>query len=118
MTWMLQRAVGPQVATAMTLFGQVVGAEEAVRTGLALRAVDGDHDALVAAAVVLAAPAAAAPRELVVSIKRSMRATWAMDDHDEATETELVAQLESMQGPAFAELLTAMRARISRSSSS
>lgn len=118
MTWMLQRAVGPQVATAMTLFGQIVAAEEAVRTGLALRAVDGDHDALVAAAVELAGPAAAAPRELVVSIKRSMRATWAMHEHDEATETELVAQLESMQGPAFAELLAAMRARISGSTRS
>lgn len=115
MTWMLQRAVGPQVATAMTLFGQVVGAEEAVRTGLALRAVDGDHDALVDAAVELAAPAGAAPRDLVVSIKRSMAATWAMHDHDEATEVELVAQVASMEGPAFAELLAAMRAKISGS---
>jgi enoyl-CoA hydratase len=116
MTWMLQRAVGPQVATAMTLFGHMVGADEAVRTGLALRGVDGDHDALIAAARELAAPAGAAPRDLVVSIKRSLRSTWSMHDHDEATETELTAQLESMESPAFAELLAAMRARITGSS--
>lgn len=115
MTWMLQRIVSPQTATAMTLFGKAVGAEEAVRTGLALHAVDGDHDALVTAAVELAGPAAAAPRELVTSIKRSMRTTWALHEHDEAMETELVAQLESMEGPAFAELLAAMRAKISSS---
>lgn len=115
MTWMLQRAVGPQVATAMTLFGQKVDAAEAVRTGLALRSVDGDHDALIAAARDLAAPAGVAPRDLVTSIKRSMRATWAMHDHDEATETELVAQLASMESPAFAELLAAMRAKITGS---
>lgn len=118
MTWMLQRAVSPQVATAMTLFGQIVGADEAVRTGLALRAVDGDHDALITAARELAAPAGAAPRDLVVSIKRSMRATWSMHDHGEATETELAAQLESMESPAFAELLAALRAKITGSSRS
>lgn len=115
MTWMLQRAVGPQLAYAMTLLGQVIGADEAVRTGLALRSVDGDHDALIAAARELAAPAGAAPRDLVMSIKRSMRATWSMHDHAEATETELVAQVRSMDSPAFAELLAAMRAKITGS---
>ena len=114
MTWMLQRVVGPQTAAAMTLFGTTLDATEAVRTGLALRAVDGDHDALVDAAVELAAPAGKAPRELVTATKRTLRTTATYDRHDDAVETELVAQVASMDTPAFAELLAAMRARISR----
>ncbi|HEX6353868.1 enoyl-CoA hydratase [Actinophytocola sp.] len=110
MTWMVQRLVGPQTATAMTLFGQVLDADEAVRTGLALRKVDD----VVAAAVELAQPAVKAPRDLVLATKRTLRTTAAYDRHDDAVETELVAQLASMDTPAFAELLAAMRARISR----
>lgn len=110
MTWMVQRIVGPQTATAMTLFGHVLDADEAVRTGLALRKADD----VVAAAVELAQPAAAAPRDLVITTKRTLSATAAYDRHDDAVETELVAQLASMETPAFAELLAAMRARISR----
>ncbi|TDV45508.1 enoyl-CoA hydratase [Actinophytocola oryzae] len=110
MTWMAQRLVGPQTAAAMTLFGEVLDAEEAVRTGLALRVVDD----VVAAAVELAQPAVKAPRELVLSTKRSLRTTAAQDRHDDAIETELVAQLASMATPEFAELIAAMRARISR----
>ncbi len=113
MTWMLQRLVGPQVATAMTLFRQVPDAAEAVRTGLAHAVVDGDHAALVDAAVALAAPAAAGPRELVESIKSTMRATAAMTAHADAVEAELTAQVASMDTPAFAELLAGMKARIS-----
>jgi enoyl-CoA hydratase len=112
MTWMLQRLVGPQTATAMTLLGQIPGADEAVRLGIALRAVDGDQAALEDAAVTLAAPAAAAPRELVLSTKRSMRATAGPVGHAEAIEIELTAQLASMETPQFAELLAAMKARI------
>lgn len=114
MTWMLQRLVGPQTATAMTVFGATLDGSEAVRTGLAFRQVDGDHDALVAAAVELARPAAKAPRDLVTTTKRTLRTTAAYHRHDDAIETELVAQLASMDTPAFAELLAAMRARISR----
>lgn len=114
MTWMLQRLVGPQTATAMTLFGETLDAADAVRTGLALRQVEGEHDALVTAAVELATPAGKAPRELVTTTKRTLRTTAAYDRHADAIETELVAQLASMDTPAFAELLAAMRARISR----
>src|SRR2546430_1745621 len=113
MTWMLQRIVGPQVATAMTLFGQTQDAASAERSRLALRVVDGDHDALVAAAVELASPAVAAPRELVLATKRTMRVTAGLDDHATAIGTELVPQLESMATPAFTELLAVMREKIS-----
>jgi enoyl-CoA hydratase len=114
MTWMLQGIVGPQTATAMTLFGQTLDAGEAERHGLAIRLVDGDHEALVAAAVDLAGPSALAPRELVTSTKRSLRATRALPEHAAAIEVELAAQLESMQSPAFTELLAKMREKISR----
>ncbi|MGH3860361.1 enoyl-CoA hydratase-related protein, partial [Actinokineospora sp.] len=113
MTWMLQRIVGPQTATAMTLFGQIPDAAEAERVGLVLRTVDGDHDAVVDAAVALAAPAAAGPRELVLSIKRTMRATASMDAHADAVEAELLTQVASMDTPEFAQLLAKMRAKIS-----
>lgn len=111
MTWMVQRVVGPQTAAAMTLFGQVLDADEAVRVGLALRKADGDP---VADALELARAAVKAPRELVLATKRTLRTTAAYDRHDDAVETELIAQLASMDTPAFAELLAAMRARISR----
>lgn len=114
MTWMLQRAVGPQSATAMTLLGHIVDASEAVRIGLAFHMVDAGHDELVAAAVAFATAAATAPRDLVTATKRTLRATAALDLHADAIETELVAQLASMDTPAFAELLAAMREKISK----
>jgi enoyl-CoA hydratase len=110
MTWMVQRLVGPQTAAAMTLFGLVLDADAAVTHGLALAKADD----VVSAAVELAQPAAKAPRDLVVATKKTLRTTAAYDRHGDAVETELVAQVASMETPAFAELLAAMRARISR----
>lgn len=110
MTWMLQRLVGTQAATAMTLFKHVPDADEAKRIGLAHEVADDP----VAAAVAAASAAAAAPRDLVLSIKSTMRATAAMAAHDDAIAAELRAQVASMESPAFAELLTAMKTRISK----
>ena len=110
MTWMAQRLVGPQTAAAMTLFGQVLDADDAVRVGLAFAKADD----VVAAAVEFAQPAVKAPRDLLLTTKRTLRTTAAYERHDDAVETELVAQVASMDSPAFAELLAAMRARISR----
>ena len=62
-TWMMRRVVGPQVAAAAVLFGEVLDGEEAARVGLAYRCVDDDRLAEVAHA--MAAKAASAPRELV-----------------------------------------------------
>lgn len=111
MTWMLQRLVGPQTAVAMTLFGRTLDADEAIDKGLAYGWAEDD---LVAAAVEFAQPAVNAPRDLVITTKRTLRTTAAYDRHDDAVEAELVAQVASMESPAFAELLAAMRARISR----
>ena len=58
-TWMLRRVVGPQVAAAAVLFGEVLDGPAAERVGLAYRCVD-DAD-LAEAAHALAAKAADGP---------------------------------------------------------
>lgn len=109
-TWMLQRAVGPQVARASLLFGMSFDAEAAVRHGLAL-AVAGDP---VAAARELAAGPAAAPREVVIATKASMRATANpgtvdLDQHRIAVDVEITPQATSIESPEFARRLAAAR---------
>ncbi len=109
MTWLAQRAVGPQIAAAMALFGEPLDAQDAVRTGLALRLVevDGDprspaaHEAVVAAAVGLARRAAAAPRDLVIATKAALRATATMPQHADAVAYETAPQLASLSSDAF-----------------
>jgi enoyl-CoA hydratase len=108
MTWMVQRAIGPQAAAALALFGDVVSATEAERIGLVYRAVDGD---VLVAAIELAARAAIAPRELVMTTKRTMRKTATIDQHADAVQTELGPQVESLSSPAFLERIAAARRR-------
>jgi enoyl-CoA hydratase len=107
MTWMLQRAVGPQTAMAMTLLGQILDADAAVRAGLAYRLVDDD---LVGAAVELAS--VNAPRDLIQATKRTFRATAGIDDHASAVETELEAQVASMRTAEFTTRLAELKSRI------
>jgi enoyl-CoA hydratase len=109
-TWMLQQAVGPQVARAALLFGMRFDAESAVRHGLALSVADDP----VAAALELAAGPAAAPREVVPATKATMRATaspGSLDNehHQLAMRTELGPQVSSLQSPEFADRLAAAR---------
>src|ERR1700761_242930 len=107
-TWMLQRAVGPQVARAALLFGMRFDAESAVRHGLALDIADDP----VAAALELAAGPAAAPRDVVLATKATMRATASpgsldTEQHDVAMRMELGPQATSIQSPEFAARLAA-----------
>ncbi|MEV0676515.1 enoyl-CoA hydratase [Actinosynnema sp. NPDC050436] len=113
MTWMLQRLAGPQTATAMTLFGQVLDADAAVRHGLAWDRVDGGHEELVASAVEFARACAEAPRELVRTIKSTMRTTAVLDAHADAVDVEIGPQSASIATPEFAARLAAAKARIS-----
>lgn len=111
-SWMLHRAVGPQVARAALLFGMRFDAHAAVTHGLALQVSDDP----VAAALELAAGPASAPREVVLATKASMRATAApgsldMDLHNVALRTELSPQAASLAAPEFAARLSAARAR-------
>jgi len=109
---MLQRAVGPQVARASLLFGMSFDAEAAVRHGLALTVAEDP----VAAARELAAGPAAAPRDVVLATKASMRATANpglidSDQHGIAVDIELVPQATSIESPEFARRLEAAKRR-------
>jgi enoyl-CoA hydratase len=111
-TWMLQRAVGPQVARASLLFGMSFDADTAVRHGLALKVAEDP----VAAARELAAGPAAAPRDVVLATKASMRATANpgfvdSDQHSIAVDTELGPQATSIESPEFARRLEAAKRR-------
>jgi len=111
-TWMLQRAVGPQVARAALLFGMSFDAQAAVHYGLALH----EADDPVAAALELAAGPASAPREVVVATKASMRATampgfFDTDLHAAAKDIELGPQAASVESPEFKARLAAARRR-------
>ncbi|MDQ1436559.1 MAG: enoyl-CoA hydratase [Acidimicrobiaceae bacterium] len=111
-TWMLQRAVGPQAAAAMVLFGQVLDGEAAADAGLVYRCTD--DDALLSTARSMARAAADAPAPLARRVKQTLRDIAAVDQHADAVDMEIEAQLWSLQQPFFAERLAALRARISQ----
>lgn len=111
-TWMLQRAVGPQVARASLLFGMRFDAAAAVQHGLALRVADDP----VASARELAAGPAGAPRSVVLETKASMRATANpgtvdVDQHRIAVDVEIGPQAVSIESPEFAARLAAAQRR-------
>ncbi|MBS9533446.1 enoyl-CoA hydratase [Mycobacterium sp. M1] len=111
-TWMLHRAVGPQVARAALLFGMRFDADAAVRHGLALQVADDP----VAAALTLAAGPAAAPREVVLATKATMRLTASpgtvdTEQHEFAKRTELTPQAATIESPEFAARLAAAQRR-------
>lgn len=109
-TWMLQRGVGPQVARAALLFGKRFDAQEALRYGLAFDAADDP----VAAAQELAAGPAAAPRDVVIATKASMRATanpgfLDSEQHAIAVDVEIAPQARSIESPEFQRRLAAAK---------
>lgn len=106
-SWMAQRALGPQGAAALTLFCDVLDGAEAQRVGLVWRRVAD----VVPAAVELAARAAAAPRELAVTTKRTLALAAGGPSHDEVVEVELREQLASLATPEFAARLSEPRRR-------
>jgi enoyl-CoA hydratase len=93
--WLLERAVGPQAAAAMVLFGERVDGARAVELGLAWRCVE--DDALVEEAVAVAERAAEAPRELAVRVKATLREAPWQPNFDAAVRTELERQLWSFE---------------------
>jgi enoyl-CoA hydratase len=103
-TWMLDRAVGPQAAAAMVLFGERIEGRRAAELGLAWRCV-GDAE-LLDAAVDLAARAASAPRDLLRAVKASLvEAPW-QPDFASAVSVELDRQRESFRRGWLAERLS------------
>lgn len=109
-TWMLQRIVGPQTASAMVVFGQVLDAGEAARVGLVWERVAQEH--LMERSVEVAARAASVPPALSRAAKATLREVASIDDHAAAVDHELAKQLDSMDHPAFAERLASLQRRI------
>lgn len=112
-TFMLERIGGPQLASALVLFGERLDGAEAAARGLAWRCVEDDQ--LVSEAVAFARRAASAPRALAVRAKETLRRVAALDTHAEAVDVEIAAQLWSLDEPFFAERLARVRSRVSGS---
>jgi enoyl-CoA hydratase len=93
--WLLERAVGPQAAAAMVLFGERVDGARAVEIGLAWTCVD--DDALLDEAIALAGRAAEAPREVATKVKATLRQAPWQPDFDAAVTTELERQVWSFE---------------------
>ena len=109
-TWMLQRAVGPQTAKALVLFGELLDAAEAERVGLVWRTVADDE--LLSVAHAMAARAASAPHELLRRTKATIAAMADIDDHDAAVARELEPQVWSIGQPEFQDRLKRLQAKI------
>jgi enoyl-CoA hydratase len=110
-TWMLRRIVGPQATFASVVFGEVMDGAEAERVGLVHRCVDDDQ--LLVEATRMAARAAAAPRELVIEVKKTIQAMADIETHPAAVKRELDPQVWSVRQPWFAERIAALQAAIS-----
>ena len=109
-TWMLCRAVGPQATFASVVFGEVIDSAEAERIGLVHRCYDDDQ--LLVAAQEMAARAAAAPRELLIEMKQTIRDMADVRTHPEAVDRELIPQVWSTRQPWFGARLAALQAKI------
>lgn len=108
-TWLLERAVGPQTAAAMVLFGAALDGRAAERTGLAWQCVPDDD--LLETAITLAARASEVPRELAAEAKASLREVPFLSSYDDAIRMELERQVRSAQGQEFAQRVAASRSR-------
>ncbi|HWF74778.1 MAG TPA: enoyl-CoA hydratase-related protein [Solirubrobacteraceae bacterium] len=106
--WLLRRAVGHQLAVAMTVLGEQLGGEEAAARGLALHCV-ADED-LLTRAVDLAAHAGRAPRLLVARIADTFHQLEGAGSLLEAVELELEAQAWSARQGFFQDRLATTRA--------
>ena len=111
-TWMQLRIAGLQTAMASVAFGEVLDGEAALRAGLVWKCVN--DEVLMATAREFAAKAAAAPKELLVSIKKTVIDIGAVPTHTEAVEFELGPQVWSTRQPWFRERLAALQAKISK----
>jgi enoyl-CoA hydratase len=108
-TWLLDRAVGPQAAAAMNLFGERLDGARAAACGLAWECVPDSE--LLDRATELAARAADAPRELATRVKATLRQVPWQPAFDDALRFELEHQVWSIRQPEFTERITAPRGK-------
>lgn len=105
--WMLERAVGPQTAAAMLLFGATLDGPRAAAEGLAFAC--HPDDVLLEEAVAFAAGAAACPRALLERTKATLRAAPWQADFEQAVATEVEHQAWSLGQPWFGQAQRAPR---------
>jgi enoyl-CoA hydratase len=111
-TWMQLQIAGMQTTMATVAFGEVLDGEAALRAGLVWKCVDDEQ--LMPVVRDTAAKAAGAPKELLVQIKKTIRAIGSVPSHAEAVEFELGPQVWSTRQPWFRERLAALQAKISK----
>ena len=111
-TWMQLRIAGLQTAMATALFGEVLDGEAAQNAGLAWKCVADDE--LMPTARAVAAKAAAAPKELLTAMKKTIMEIGNVPTHAEAVEFELGPQVWTTRQPWFRERLAALQAKISK----
>jgi enoyl-CoA hydratase len=93
--WMLERAVGPQAAAAISLFGERVEGQRAAELGLVWRCVADDE--LLEDAVALAANSAELAPDLAAALKATLReAPWHVD-FEAAVRVELTRQRKTFE---------------------
>ena len=93
-TWMLERAVGPQAAAAMVVFGERIDGPRAAEIGLAWACHPDDE--LIERAIAFAARAAEVPKELAATTLATLREAPWQPDFDAAVSTEVGRQAWSM----------------------
>ena len=91
---MLERAIGPQGAAAMMLFGERVDGPRAVEIGLAWACHPDDR--LIDEAVAFAARAAAVPRELTAAAGATLKEVAWQPDFEAAIAAEITRQSWSL----------------------
>jgi len=110
--WQLRQRVGRQGAAALSLFGETLDGEEAVRRQLAWRCVP-DAD-LLETAWRLASRAAGHDRALNERTRRTLAESASVVDAADAVSLELEPQQWSMGRPEFLDALGRLRARLGR----
>lgn len=94
-TWLLERAIGPQAAAAMVLFGEQLDGPAALARGLVWDCVA--EDDLIDTAVALAARAAQAPADLVAATKASLAEAPFAETFEHHVRAELTRQVWSFR---------------------
>lgn len=94
-TWLLERAIGPQAAAAMVLFGERLDGPAALARGLVWDCVA--EDDLIDTAVALAARAAQAPADLVAATKASLAEAPFAETFEHHVRAELTRQVWSFR---------------------
>lgn len=110
-TWRLRNIMGLQATKAMVLFGEILDGARAAEVGLAWKCVSDDD--LLEAACALSEKAARAPRELLMRTKETIHQSIAITNSEAAIDNELGTQVWSMDEPAFVDMVTALKSRIS-----